>query len=74
MNDENRASWPAVEESGQSTVEYALVLSAFLAMVVALAALWRFFGQGGGADLVARCASHGLGAGSLAALQDILLY
>ncbi|MEY8437519.1 TadE/TadG family type IV pilus assembly protein [Atopobiaceae bacterium 24-176] len=73
MNDEGQLS-RLLEEGGQSTVEYALVLSAFLAMVVALVALWRFFGQGEGADLVARSASHGLGAGSVAALQDILLY
>ena len=62
------------EERGQSTVEYALVLGAFLAMAVALAALWRFLGQGTGTDIAARVASHGLGAGTVAALQDVLLY
>lgn len=62
------------EERGQSTVEYALVLGAFLAMAVALAALWRLLGQGAGADIASRAASHGLGAGTVAALQDVLLY
>lgn len=65
---------PLAEERGQSTVEYALVLGAFLAMAVALAALWRFLGQGVAADIAARAASHVLGAGTVAALQDVLLY
>lgn len=62
-------------EGGQATVEYALVLVAFLAMVLALRALW-FAAQGG--LLLERAigsASHQVGAGAPAgSLGEIALF
>lgn len=57
------------EASAQGTLEYALTVLALLAIVVALAALWRAAADGVLARLVERAASHalnGLGALDLA--------
>lgn len=61
--------------SGQSTVEYAIVLLAFLAMVVALGTVWRA-AQGGRLQNLARdSASHTLDQGlSIEFLQDVTAY
>ncbi|MCH3967795.1 MAG: hypothetical protein PHR15_03850 [Atopobiaceae bacterium] len=61
-------------EEGQSTVEYALVLLAFLVGIVALAALWRAAADGTVSKLAADAASHTTGQGMLAAIQDALLF
>lgn len=62
-------------ERGQASVEYALVLFALLASIVAMGCLWHSARDGA---LVRRCttaASHGMsGEGALASAQDILLY
>lgn len=59
------------EESAQATLEYALVVAAFMAMVSALALLWRAGADGVLARLVEDAASHALdGLGVL----DIVLY
>jgi Flp pilus assembly protein TadG len=61
-------------EAGQSTVEYALVLLAFLVVIVALATLWRAAADGTVSRLAADAASHTTGQGMLAAMQDALLF
>ncbi len=62
------------ECGGQSTVEYAIVLGAFLAMVVALAAIARAVGSGVVANEAVEAASHSAGETFLGTLQDALLY
>jgi hypothetical protein len=59
---------------GQSTVEYALVLFAFLASVVALAKVVDWASSGGLFSSVTSAGSHSIGEGLLKALQDVLLY
>lgn len=59
------------EERAQGTLEYALTVLAFMAIVIALAALWRASADGVLAAAVERAASHALnGFGAL----DIALY
>lgn len=59
---------------GQSTVEYALVVVAFLALVIALGALWRLF-EGGTVTLHAlQSASHHLQDVATGAWGDVFLY
>lgn len=66
-----RAAGLLREERAQGTLEYALTVLAFLAIVVALAALWRAGAGGVLARAVERAASHALdGFGAL----DISLY
>ena len=61
--------------SGQSTVEYAVVLFAFLSLVVALGALWRAGRDGRLLNLAIEAASHLLGAGdALVHAEDVLLF
>ena len=60
---------------GQSTVEYAVVLFAFLSMLVALGVVWRATQGGRLADYAIDSASHSLGNGlSIEFLQDITAY
>ncbi len=65
----------AGEASGQSTVEYALVLLAFLAMLLALAAVWHVAREGGLQRLSTTAASHALGGeGTFGGMRDIVLF
>lgn len=59
---------------GQSTVEYAAVLCAFLALAAACAALWHAAADGHLTELAAQAASHGFGQGTLDVLKDVLLF
>lgn len=60
---------------GQSTVEYALVLLAFLSMCTALAALWHVARDGRLLDLAVGASSHQLGGDDpLGAARDIVLF
>ena len=62
----------ARREVGQSSVEYALVLLAFLSTVVALGALWHFAQEGEMQKRAKRCAAHSLEEGiTVAFLQDL---
>ena len=62
-------------ERGQGTVEYALVLFAFLASIIAMGGLWQTAREGTLVRLCTEAASHGLSAGSaFGSAQDILLY
>ncbi|MBE6468669.1 MAG: hypothetical protein E7001_01570 [Coriobacteriaceae bacterium] len=64
--------WGRLRESiAQGTLEYALTVLAFLAVVLALAALWRAGANGVLASAAERAASHALG--GLGAL-DIALF
>jgi hypothetical protein len=54
---ERRGSW---EESGQATVEYLLVGIVLIALICAVAALWRFVADGGMDELVRLQASHAI--------------
>lgn len=60
------------DDSGQSTVEYAAVGAALIAVVIALGALWRFGSGGGLQELVQIHASHAIEAEG--GVIDVLLY
>ncbi|MCI1666379.1 MAG: hypothetical protein LKI25_08500 [Atopobiaceae bacterium] len=62
-------------QSGQSTVEYALVLLAFMAMLAAMAFVWHAAEGGGLGRLAADAASHSLANGiTLELVQDVALF
>lgn len=70
-----RPSCLAVDEVGQSSVEYALVLGAFLALVLALGLVWGVVGQGGLQRASERAASHAIeGAGAVDGIRDLVLF
>lgn len=70
-----RPSCLAVDEAGQSSVEYALVLGAFLALVLALGLVWSVVGQGGLQRASERAASHAIeGAGAVGGIRDLVLF
>ena len=60
--------------SGQSTLEYLLLLVAFVAMVGALALLWHAARDGRLLALATDAASHGSGGGAVSMLKDVLEY
>ena len=63
------------DESGQASIEYLIVFFALLAIVVGLAALWRFGETGGYVARAREAASHLAGEGGvLEALQDATLF
>lgn len=67
-----RAAGLAEGDLGQGTVEYALVLFAFAAVVGGISALAGLFGDGAVASHALSSASHGLG--SAGGVADALLY
>lgn len=70
-----RPSCLAVDEAGQSSVEYALVLGAFLALVLALGLVWSVVGQGALQRASERAASHAIeGAGAVDGIRDLVLF
>lgn len=70
-----RPSCLAVDEAGQSSVEYALVLGAFLALVLALGLVWSVVGQGELQRASERAASHAIeGAGAVDGICDLVLF
>lgn len=63
------------EESGQSTVEYSLVLVAFLAIVLALGALWNQAHENRLVQLAQMSLSHTIsGPSVIGGVQDIVLF
>lgn len=67
-----KGAWP---ESGQSTVEYALVLFAFAASLVAMGSMWHAARDGVLLRRGIESASHVATAeGALGSAQDVLLY
>lgn len=63
-----------LDESGQATVEYAVVTGAFLVIVVALAALWRQVESGLLVEHALAAASHHVQLTAPGFLADIFLY
>ncbi len=61
-------------QSGQSTVEFALVTAAFLVVVVGLGALWRLVSGGALVEHALATASHCIERASPQAMADVLLY
>lgn len=59
---------------GQATVEYVLVLLAFVSMLVALAAIWHAGRDGVLIDHAVEAASHSFASGFLGSAKDLLLY
>jgi hypothetical protein len=59
---------------GQGTVEYAIVLAAFLSLVLALGVLWHFFDAGTPLQHALQSASHHLQTMAAGGLGDIFLY
>lgn len=67
--------WTRCHERGQATLEYVLVLFAFLSLVVAMATLWRATNGGVLVREAHHGASHGMQKGLDAdVLQDVLAY
>ena len=65
----------ASERSGQSSVEYALVLAAFLAAIIALGVVWQTVGSGGLQRLAEDSASHAVeGYAAPGGVHDIVLF
>lgn len=60
--------------TGQATVEYLVVLGAFVSMLAGLALIWHAGGDGDLSDRAAAAASHGTEQGSTALLKDVLRY
>lgn len=60
--------------SGQSTVEYAIVLAAFLAVVMGLGALSNLFTAGTVVDHALLSASHHIGGDVSSAVLDIFSF
>ena len=61
-------------QTGQATVEYALVLAAFMFVLVGLAALVHLFDGGTMLAHVLSSASHHMGSGDAGAWGDVLAY
>lgn len=59
---------------GQSTVEYLIVLGAFVAVIGAIGLLWHAGRDGVLVGLATHSASHGVEQGSVALLKDVLGY
>lgn len=60
--------------AGQASVEYAVVLAAFLALVIALGALWRLFDLGVVVDHALQSASHHIMGVAEGSWGDVFLY
>lgn len=65
-------AWSEGAESGQTSLEYAVVCAALIVIVVACGALWRFGADGGFSDSALRHASHSIEAQG--GIVDALLY
>lgn len=61
-----------LQEKGQASVEYLVVGLVFIALMGALAALWRFIATGGLSSLMQANASHALG--TAGGIFDALLF
>ena len=62
------------DDSGQSTVEFAVVTAGFLAATAALSALWHVLSDGMLVEHALAVASHHVQAVAPATLVDIFLY
>lgn len=67
--------FPADEtESGQGTVEFAVITVGFIAVAAAFGALWKLFGEGKVVEHALISASHHVQMAAAGAVADILLY
>lgn len=64
----------SLDESGQATVEYAVITGAFLVIAIALAALWRQVESGLLVEHALAAASHHVQLTAPGFLADIFLY
>ena len=69
-----RGSFGVLGERGQGTVEFALVMAAFLAVVVACGALWRGLEAGMFVDHALTSASHHVQMTMPGSVADVFLY
>ena len=63
-----------LKETGQSTVEYALISAAFLALIIGLGFLWRSVASGEFEDHAVLSASHHIQSSAVGGCVDVLLY
>ena len=63
-----------MSECGQSTVEYLLVLMAFLAIVLAMGSIWHAAQDGRLAEIARDASSHSFREGVVGMAQDLLAY
>ena len=61
-------------EAGQSTVEFAVITAAFLALALGIGALWHGFSGGMFVEHALSSASHHVGGATPQAAADMLLY
>ena len=61
-------------DCGQGTVEYALILGVFMAVVIGLGALWNKLDAGVFIVHALSSASHHIGGAGLRGLYDVLLF
>ena len=62
------------DQTGQASLEYVVVFCAFIALVAAFVALWKWLSAGGLLGKALDAASHAIDAGLVDALQDVLLF
>ena len=62
------------ERTGQGTLEYALVLFAFLSMVAGAAAMWHLLDDGKPVEHALQSASHHVSAVAPGAFSDVFMY
>ena len=71
----HREAWEGWRTNGQSSVEYALVLMAFLSMVAAFALIWHAGRDGALLRSATEAASHQLEWGDVrGSVRDLALY
>lgn len=63
-----------LDESGQSTVEYAVVLFAFLGMILGMGALWHLLQDAEPVKHALQSASHHIASMAPGALADVFYY
>ncbi|MDO4889747.1 MAG: hypothetical protein Q3963_00170 [Coriobacteriaceae bacterium] len=64
----------ALSRQGQGTLEYALVVAAFLAMLVGAAALWKMLDAGLPVQHALQSASHHISSAAPGAFSDVFMY
>lgn len=63
-----------VDNAGQGTVEYAVILFAFLSVVVGLGAMWHAFDSGLLVEHALQSASHHVSSAAPGAFADVFMY
>lgn len=63
-----------IDELGQSTVEYVVVMTGFLVVAVGMGAIWHALRDGGFVEHALLSASHHVGGVVAAVVADVFLY